>query len=171
MTRRRRLTLRTRRRSRPSTPPAAHRWRPNGLRLTRIFASNRRSRRMAGVDRDQRGRPACARDAQRSRDRPRAHQRPRSGQAAGDPCLRHDAELMDVDNPLVPGSRLPKWTAIAMPGHFDEAGRDLSLAASERVVIPSGFARAVHMLLARAPRCSSPIRRFSPRTCTRTSRC
>jgi hypothetical protein len=35
-----------------------------------------------------------------------------------------------------------------MPGHFDEAGRDLSLAASERVVIPPGFARAVHMLLA-----------------------
>jgi hypothetical protein len=58
------------------------------------------------------------------------------------------AELMDVENPLVPGTRMPKWTAIAMPGHFDEAGRDLSLAASERVVIPPGFARAVHMLLA-----------------------
>jgi hypothetical protein len=58
------------------------------------------------------------------------------------------ADLMEVENPLVPGSRLPKWTAIAMPGHFDEAGRDLSLAASERVVIPEGFARAVHMLLA-----------------------
>jgi hypothetical protein len=55
---------------------------------------------------------------------------------------------MDVENPLVPGSRLPKWTAIAMPGHFDEAGRDLSLTASERIAIPPGFARAVHMLLA-----------------------
>ena len=58
------------------------------------------------------------------------------------------AELMEVENPLVPGARMPKWTAIAMPGHFDEAGRDLSLAASERIVIPPGFARAVHMLLA-----------------------
>jgi len=58
------------------------------------------------------------------------------------------ADLMDIENPLVPGARMPKWTAIAMPGHFDEAGRDLSLAASERVVIPPGFARAVHMLLA-----------------------
>jgi hypothetical protein len=58
------------------------------------------------------------------------------------------ADLLDVENPLVPGSRLPKWTAIAMPGHFDEAGRDLSSEASERIVIPPGFARAVHMLLA-----------------------
>jgi hypothetical protein len=58
------------------------------------------------------------------------------------------ADLLDVENPLVPGSRMPKWTAIAMPGHFDEAGRDLSLAASERIVVPPGFARAVHMLLA-----------------------
>jgi hypothetical protein len=58
------------------------------------------------------------------------------------------AELMDVENPLVPGTRKPKWMAIAMPGHFDEAGRDLSLAASERIVIPPGFARAVHVLLA-----------------------
>jgi hypothetical protein len=58
------------------------------------------------------------------------------------------AELTDVENPLVPGSRMPKWTAIAMPGHFDEAGRDLSLSASERIVVPTGFARAVHLLLA-----------------------
>jgi hypothetical protein len=58
------------------------------------------------------------------------------------------AELMDVENPVVPGTRKPKWMAIAMPGHFDEAGRDLSLAASERIVIPPGFARAVHVLLA-----------------------
>jgi hypothetical protein len=58
------------------------------------------------------------------------------------------AELADVENPLVPGTRMPKWTAIAMPGHFDEAGRDLSPSASERIVVPAGFARAVHLLLA-----------------------
>jgi hypothetical protein len=58
------------------------------------------------------------------------------------------ADLLDVENPLVPGSRMPKWTAIAMPGHFDEAGRDISANAIARVSMPAGFARAVHGLLA-----------------------
>jgi len=57
-------------------------------------------------------------------------------------------DLLDVENPMVPGSRMPKWTAVAMPGHFDEAGRDLSANAIARVTMPSGFARAVHGLLA-----------------------
>ena len=43
---------------------------------------------------------------------------------------------------------MPKWTAIAMPGHFDEAGRDISREAIARVSMPPGFARAVHGLLA-----------------------
>jgi hypothetical protein len=58
------------------------------------------------------------------------------------------ADLLDVENPLVPGSRMPKWTAIAMPGHFDEAGRDISRDAVARISMPPGFARAVHGLLA-----------------------
>lgn len=57
-------------------------------------------------------------------------------------------DLLEVENPLVPGSRMPKWTAIAMPGHFDEAGRDLSASAIARVEMPAGFARAIHGLLA-----------------------
>jgi len=58
------------------------------------------------------------------------------------------ADLLDAENPLVPGAKLPKWTSIAMPGHFDDAGRDLSREAIERVSMPPGFARAVHTLLA-----------------------
>ena len=51
-------------------------------------------------------------------------------------------------NPLVPGASMPKWTAIAMPGHFDEAGRTMSQDAAARVSMPPGFARAIHGLLA-----------------------
>ena len=45
---------------------------------------------------------------------------------------------------------LPKltWTAVAMPGHFDEAGRALSQDAVARVSITPGFVRAVSLLLA-----------------------
>ena len=58
------------------------------------------------------------------------------------------ADVLDIENPLVPGTRMPKWTAIAMPGHFDETGRDISRVAIARVSMPPGFARAVHGLLA-----------------------
>jgi hypothetical protein len=40
------------------------------------------------------------------------------------------------------------WTAVAMPGHYDEAGRALSHEAVARVGIPPGFVRAVEGLLA-----------------------
>ncbi len=40
------------------------------------------------------------------------------------------------------------WVAVAMPGHFDEAGRALSHEAVARVDVPPGFARAVEGLLA-----------------------
>ena len=46
-----------------------------------------------------------------------------------------------------PGTTEPKWVAVAMPGHFDEAGRALSHEAAARVVVPEGFARAVSLLL------------------------
>jgi hypothetical protein len=42
----------------------------------------------------------------------------------------------------------PTWIAIAMPGHFDEDGRVLSHVAAARVSMPTGFARAVSLLLA-----------------------
>jgi hypothetical protein len=46
-----------------------------------------------------------------------------------------------------PGAAEPKWVAVAMPGHFDEAGRALSHEAAARVVVPEGFAHAVSLLL------------------------
>lgn len=46
-----------------------------------------------------------------------------------------------------PGATRPKWVAVAMPGHFDEAGRALSHEAVARVVMPEGFANAVSLLL------------------------
>jgi len=46
-----------------------------------------------------------------------------------------------------PGATEPKWVAVAMPGHFDEAGRALSHEAAARVGMPEGFAYAVSLLL------------------------
>ena len=47
----------------------------------------------------------------------------------------------------VPDADSPTWTAVAMPGHFDAAGRDLSAEAAARVSLPGGFARAVGLLV------------------------
>lgn len=71
-----------------------------------------------------------------------------AGQPLGTHAFVMTEDLLAVENPLVPGSRMPRWTAIAMPGHFDEAGRDISANALARVSMPAGFARAVHGLLA-----------------------
>jgi hypothetical protein len=46
-----------------------------------------------------------------------------------------------------PGATEPKWVAVAMPGHFDEAGRALSHEAAARVAMPEGFAYAVSLLM------------------------
>lgn len=70
------------------------------------------------------------------------------GKPLGTHAFVMTADLLEVENPLVPGTRMPKWTAIAMPGHFDEAGRDISANAVARLSMPAGFARAVHGLLA-----------------------
>lgn len=70
------------------------------------------------------------------------------GKPLGTHAFVMSADLLDAEDPLVPGSRMPKWTVIAMPGHFDEAGRDVSANAVARVSMPPGFARAVHGLLA-----------------------
>jgi hypothetical protein len=47
-----------------------------------------------------------------------------------------------------PDEPAPTWVAVAMPGHFDEAGRALSHEASARISMPAGFAHAVSLLLA-----------------------
>jgi len=57
-------------------------------------------------------------------------------------------EVEDGANPLVPGQPMARWLAIAMPGHFDEAGTALSHEAATRVSLPQRFARAVYPLLA-----------------------
>jgi hypothetical protein len=46
-----------------------------------------------------------------------------------------------------PGATEPRWVAVAMPGHFDEAGRALSPEAATRVTLPGGFAHAVSLLM------------------------
>ena len=58
------------------------------------------------------------------------------------------ADRLDAPHPVSPDGRMEKWIAIAMPGHFDEAGRALSQEAAARVTVPEGFLRAVHLLLA-----------------------
>ena len=46
-----------------------------------------------------------------------------------------------------PGSPYPTWTAIPMPGHYDEAGRALSREAAARMSMPREFSRAIQPLL------------------------
>ena len=46
-----------------------------------------------------------------------------------------------------PEATQPKWVAVAMPGHFDEAGRVLSQEAASVFAMPEGFAYAVSLLL------------------------
>jgi hypothetical protein len=58
------------------------------------------------------------------------------------------ADRLDAPHPLSPDAQMEKWIAIAMPGHFDEAGRALSPEVAARIAFPEGFLRAVHLLLA-----------------------
>ena len=57
------------------------------------------------------------------------------------------SEYTDQPHPTLPGAKQGKWIAIAMPGHFDDAGRNLPFAAAAGVAMPDGFARAVYLLL------------------------
>ncbi len=58
------------------------------------------------------------------------------------------ADHLDAPHPVSPDGRMEKWVAVAMPGHFDEAGRTLSHEAAARIAFPEGFLRAIHLLLA-----------------------
>ena len=57
------------------------------------------------------------------------------------------SEYVDKPHPTLPGERQGKWIAIAMPGHFDEAGRALPFEAAAGVAMPEGFSRALYLLL------------------------
>lgn len=58
------------------------------------------------------------------------------------------ADYLDVPHPWAPQVPMGRWLAVAVPGHFDEAGRALSAVAAARIRMPEGFARAVYLMLA-----------------------
>ena len=58
------------------------------------------------------------------------------------------ADYLDTRHPWAPQERMGKWISVAVPGHFDEAGRTLSADAAARIGMPEGFARAVYLMLA-----------------------
>ncbi|MFC3549994.1 L,D-transpeptidase [Lysobacter cavernae] len=51
------------------------------------------------------------------------------------------------DNPLLPGTQMPNWMAIGVPGHDTDAGSLLDATTIERIVIPHDFVAAVLPLL------------------------
>jgi hypothetical protein len=57
------------------------------------------------------------------------------------------ADYTDVPHPTLPGQMQGRWVAIAVPGHYDDAGRALPFDAAAGVSLPEGFTRAVYLLL------------------------
>jgi hypothetical protein len=55
--------------------------------------------------------------------------------------------FMDGDNPLLPGTRMPKWITIGIPGHADEANRPVDVQTVSNIVVPREFAADVMPLL------------------------
>ena len=51
------------------------------------------------------------------------------------------------DNPLLPGTKMPNWSVIGIPGQADQAGKPLGPETINRVVLPPGFVAAVLPLL------------------------
>ncbi|GAA5080033.1 L,D-transpeptidase [Lysobacter panacisoli] len=51
------------------------------------------------------------------------------------------------DNPLLPGTKMPNWSTIGIPGHGEDAGKLLGPETIDRVVIPHDFVAAVLPLL------------------------
>lgn len=54
---------------------------------------------------------------------------------------------MDGDNPVLPGTRMPKWITIGIPGHSDEAGQPVDINTVSNIVLPHDFAIDVLPLL------------------------
>ena len=57
------------------------------------------------------------------------------------------AEFMAGDVPGYPGLKMPKWTAIGLPGHGDDRGTVLDADAIHNLVMPHAFAREVAPLI------------------------
>ncbi|HEX5123791.1 MAG TPA: L,D-transpeptidase [Rhodanobacteraceae bacterium] len=54
---------------------------------------------------------------------------------------------MDGDNPMLPGTRMPKWITIGIPGHADEANQPVDVETVSNIAVPRGFAEDVMPLL------------------------
>jgi hypothetical protein len=55
--------------------------------------------------------------------------------------------FMDGDNPVLPGTPMPKWITIGIPGHSDEANRPVDVETVSNIAVPRGFAAEVMPLL------------------------
>lgn len=57
------------------------------------------------------------------------------------------SEYTDQPHPTLPGQRQGKWIGLAMPGHFDDAGRALPFEAAKAVAMPEGFVKALYLMV------------------------
>jgi hypothetical protein len=55
--------------------------------------------------------------------------------------------FMDGDNPLLPGTRMPKWITIGIPGHTGDAGKVVDAESAGRIAISHEFAANILPLL------------------------
>jgi hypothetical protein len=55
--------------------------------------------------------------------------------------------FMDGDNPVLPGTPMPKWITIGIPGHSDEANRPVDVETVSNIAVPREFAAEVLPLL------------------------
>lgn len=55
--------------------------------------------------------------------------------------------FMDGENPLLPGTRMPKWITIGIPGHGDEANQPVDVETVSNIVVPREFAAEIMPLL------------------------
>ena len=55
--------------------------------------------------------------------------------------------FMEGDNPLLPGTRMPKWITIGIPGHTDDAKKVVTSESASRLVLPHEFTANLMPLL------------------------
>ena len=55
--------------------------------------------------------------------------------------------FMEGDNPLLPGTRMPKWITIGIPGHTDDAKKVVTSESASRLVLPHEFTASLMPLL------------------------
>jgi hypothetical protein len=58
------------------------------------------------------------------------------------------SEYLDTPHPSLPNAKMGRWIGLAVPGHEDDAGRETSQDVAGRVSMPSGFQRALYLLVA-----------------------